>query len=376
MTDIYFIRHAESFGNLTRRAYGWYDGLITPRGYDQIKCLEKRFENIKVDAVYSSDLTRAAQTAGAIYKRKKLPLNKERGFREVSLGAWEDAPWGELPALFPKAYSDWTENPLNFAVPGGEMYHEVYARAKKALDRIAKENDGKTIVIVSHGATLRMLMHGITHGDDLTNVASDDWGDNTCVSLFKADGGVYTEVFKNDNSHLAEMSGYKENMGWVREGGGRNVYFELARLPRDKEKIRAYHAEAWLCIFDEEIKNIKDVDDKAARVLRQDKRNIAFGYCGDGEIGMIEMDDAISLYPSSGHISLVYLKPEFRRRRYGIQLIGHAMSKYKAQGKKHLSVRVSEKNTSAYEFYKKYGFYEVFREVEDNVRQIVMLLDI
>ena len=52
MTEIYLIRHAESFGNLTRRAYGWYDGLVTPKGYKQIKCLEKRFSDIKIDAVY------------------------------------------------------------------------------------------------------------------------------------------------------------------------------------------------------------------------------------------------------------------------------------------------------------------------------------
>ena len=43
MTDIYFIRHAESFGNLSRRVYGWYDGIITQKGYEQIKCLERRF---------------------------------------------------------------------------------------------------------------------------------------------------------------------------------------------------------------------------------------------------------------------------------------------------------------------------------------------
>lgn len=376
MTEIYFVRHAESFGNLTRRAYGWYDGFITPKGYRQIKCLEKRFEDIKIDAVYSSDLTRAMETAGAIYKPKGLPLNTEACFREISLGAWEDLPWGEIPSRFEKAYSDWRENPLAFSVEGGEMYHEVYARAKKALGRVVAENDGKAIAIVSHGATLRMLMHGLSHNDDLTDVAHDDWGDNTCVSLFRAEDGKYTEVFKNDNSHLSEMADYNENMRWVREDGGRNIWFELASLPRDRDKIRAYHAEAWLDIFGDEISNLKDVDLKAKRVLRQDKANIAFGFCTSGEVGMIEMDDAIVLYPSAGHISLVYLKPEFRRRRYGIQLIGHAMSKYKALGKKHLSVRVSETNTAAYEFYKKYGFYEVFRETEDKIRQIVMLLDI
>ena len=88
------------------------------------------------------------------------------------------------------------------------------------------------------------------------------------------------------------------------------------------------------------------------------------------------LDEDICVYPNAGHISVVYLNPEFRRMRYGIQLIGHAMSYYKNIGKKHISVRVAEDNIPAQNFYKKYGFYEAFREVEDNTKQIVMLLDI
>ena len=219
-------------------------------------------------------------------------------------------------------------------------------------------------------------MHGIVRNGDLREVVKDDWGDNTCVSLFHAENGIYTEVLKNDNTHLAEMSDYKENMRWVREGVGRNAWFRLAVYPRDKEKIRAYHREAWIDIFGDEPPSDSAVDQKAKRILRKNPASIAFGYCPDGEIGMIETDDDISLYPSAGHISLLYLKPQFRRKGYGIQLIGHAMNNYKEKGKKHLSVRVAETNTSAYSFYKKYGFYEAFRETEGMFNQIIMVLDI
>ncbi|MBQ6901837.1 MAG: GNAT family N-acetyltransferase [Oscillospiraceae bacterium] len=376
MTDLYFIRHAESFGNLTRRAYGWYDGILTPKGYRQAECLRKRFADIAIDAVYSSDLTRARETAAAIYEPKGLALHTDAAFREISLGAWEDRPWGELPSLYPEAYENWLAHPLAFRVEHSESYADVYARIKPALDRAVCENEGRTIAVVSHGAAIRILMYGITHNGDLTDIEKSDWGDNTCVSRFRFENGKYTEIFKNDNSHLSAMPGFSDNMNWVREGGGRNVWFEYAEYPRDKEKIRTYHAEAWLDIFGDEIANIRDVDSKARRVLKKSSDNIAFAYCTDGEIGMIETDEDIKLYPSAGHISLVYLKPEYRRRRYGIQLIGHAMSKYGNMGKKHLSVRVSETNKSAYAFYKKYGFYEAFRETEDKVRQIVMLLDI
>ena len=376
MTEIYFIRHAESFGNLTRRAYGWFDGIVTEKGYKQIECLKNRFKNVNVDVVYSSDLSRTRETAKAIYESKGIPLICDGAFREVGIGVWEDRPWGEIPITHPEEYLNWSEKPLSFNVEGGETYAEVYLRSKTALDRIVEENDGKTIAVVSHGATLRMLMYGITRDGNLEDVEREDWGDNTCVSLFTYENGVYTEKFRNDNSHLSQMPNFTDNMRWVREGGGRNAWFKCADFSRDKQKIRDYHRRAWLDIFGDEPQPDREVDKKAMRVLRQSSENIVFAYCPDGEIGMIELDEDICIYPGAGHISVLYLNSDFRRKRYGIQLIGHAMSRYAALGKKHISVRVAETNHAAIEFYKKYGFYEAFREVEDTFRQIIMILDI
>ena len=96
MTQIYLVRHAEAEGNLYRRIHGHYDSLITDLGYRQIAALAHRFESIHVDAVYSSDLFRTRTTAGAIYKPKGLPLVTRKALREVSMGVWEDRPWGEV----------------------------------------------------------------------------------------------------------------------------------------------------------------------------------------------------------------------------------------------------------------------------------------
>ena len=77
MTRIYIIRHAEAEGNLYRRIHGQYDSLVTPLGYRQIQALEKRFQDIHLDAVYSSDLFRTQTTAKALYLPKGLPLQLE-----------------------------------------------------------------------------------------------------------------------------------------------------------------------------------------------------------------------------------------------------------------------------------------------------------
>ena len=69
MTTVYLIRHAEAEGNLYRIAHGQYDGLITDRGYQQLRVLKKRFDDVPIDAVYSSDLFRARTTARAMSRR-------------------------------------------------------------------------------------------------------------------------------------------------------------------------------------------------------------------------------------------------------------------------------------------------------------------
>ena len=93
MTTIYLIRHAEADGNLYRRAHGWYDSVITDRGYRQIAALAKRFTSTHFDAVYSSDRRRTMTTALSVYKTHGLPLVTTPRVREIGIGVWEDHPW-------------------------------------------------------------------------------------------------------------------------------------------------------------------------------------------------------------------------------------------------------------------------------------------
>ena len=95
MTTVYLIRHAEAEGNLYRRAQGHYNSTITDRGYRQIAALAKRFADIPIDAVYSSDLARTCTTALAVTCPKKLPLHTSEQLREVGMGVWEDRTWAE-----------------------------------------------------------------------------------------------------------------------------------------------------------------------------------------------------------------------------------------------------------------------------------------
>ena len=74
MTRIYLVRHAQSEGNLYRRAHGRYDSLVTPQGYAQLEALKRRFADIPVDVVYASPLFRTRTTAAAICGPKHIPM--------------------------------------------------------------------------------------------------------------------------------------------------------------------------------------------------------------------------------------------------------------------------------------------------------------
>ena len=118
MTTIYLIRHAEADGNLYRRAHGWYDSVITDRGYRQIAALSKRFADTKFDAVYSSDRFRTMITALSIYKTHGLPLRTVRALREIDVGYWEDTPWAELERTDPEQLAYFSNDSQKWHVDG------------------------------------------------------------------------------------------------------------------------------------------------------------------------------------------------------------------------------------------------------------------
>ena len=85
MAKVYLIRHCESEGNACRRTQAQVDALVTTKGYEQVEALRKRFENVPVDAVYSSDTFRSLKTAEPIAKDHNAPVRVRISLREVTV---------------------------------------------------------------------------------------------------------------------------------------------------------------------------------------------------------------------------------------------------------------------------------------------------
>ena len=222
---------------------GQYDSLLMPRGYLQRDFLEKRFENIRIDACFSSDLTRACLTAGSIYIPKGLPLQKNACFRELNVGVWEDLTYGYLDRNFYDDMSRFSHDPINWHVTGSETYSRYTDRFITGMVDAAKEYDGGTICIFCHGAVLRgTLMH--LFFDDCADRLP--LGDNTAVSRLFYHNGSFSYDYLNDNSHIpTELSTFYIQSWWRKTDNRKaaNLYFEPFQ-PEDCLQLYGHHRAA------------------------------------------------------------------------------------------------------------------------------------
>lgn len=212
-TIVYLVRHAEAEGNISRRFHGQFDSNLTENGLRQALLLAKRFENEKVDIIYSSDLKRAYDTAKAVAEVKGLPVITDKKLREFSGGLWEDVEWDELPKRFPESFTAWEKEPHTAQIPGGESMIELQDRIKAAFYDIVSKNEGKNIAIFTHGTAIKVLFCHF-HGIPIKNWDKLPWQDNTAVSLVEVAGNTVKIIYEGDNSHLGEYSTLAKQDWW------------------------------------------------------------------------------------------------------------------------------------------------------------------
>lgn len=204
MTDVYLVRHCEAVGNRNRTFQGVSDCDITDLGQKQLECLSEKFKNIHLDAVYSSPLKRAYLTAAAANKYHQLPITKVQGLIEIDGGEIEGVSWVDFPQTRPDLEYAWSVEPHNFHPKGGEPMRSVFERSWKAVMDIVSENSGKSILIASHGCTIRNIMCN-AYGRKIEQLNTVPWADNTSVSLLRFDVNKLPEIImNNDVSHLPE----------------------------------------------------------------------------------------------------------------------------------------------------------------------------
>lgn len=360
MTKLYLIRHAEAEGNLYRRAQGQYDSNVTPLGQAQIAALAERFQSTPIDALWSSDLVRTRSTAAAILRfHPNLTLHTTARLREIAVGAWEDVPWGNIARTEPEQLWLFDHDPARWSVPGGEPFSALTARMENAVLTLAAKYSGETVAIVSHGLAIRALLCRLL-GVSSEDIGSLPYGDNTAVSLLTEENGRLRVQWYNDSSHLDGGLSTFSRQSWRRPGTSaerKYTRFEPLDPRREPELYSRCYAETWKSSHGD-LKGYAPVIylRMAERHARQDARCVMKLYQGQTFGGLIELDPDRGQEDGSGWISLVYIDPALRRQRLGAQLIGHAVSYFRRQGRRLLRLHVSATNETAIGFYGRAGF--------------------
>ncbi len=309
MTKIYLVRHAEAEGNVYRRIHGQYDSRITPNGLRQVEALRARFQDIPIDACYTSDLNRTCVTARAVYLPKGLELRRDRRFREVDLGRWEDIPFGWLERFEPERMTQFNKEPQLWSVKDSETFPEYTQRFLTALREAAEENDGKTIAVFTHGCVLRGVQYLL---------GGNEWPpycDNTAVSLLDYENGAFQIEYLNDSSHLSDEISTFARQKWWRTGGDRrdfNMWFET-------EGETSYAV----------------LRDRRVGHIRVSGRS-----CEKGEL----------------RIEDIFLEESHRGRALGAQLLGQAVSLARKMGCGTLAAAVPDEMRHALHFFERQGF--------------------
>ena len=375
MTTLYLIRHAEAEGNLYRRIQGQWDGEITPRGKRQIEALAERFRDVPLDAVYSSDLRRTIETAGAILRYHDLPLQTTPRLREIYMGAWEGLAWGDADHAEPEQMFYFNHDPARWQIPGAEPYAVLEARMTSALRDIAARHPGGTVAVVSHGTAIRTYLAarlGIASGE----IGTLAHGDNTCVAKLEFENGAVHVAYHNDASHLPEeLSTFTRQTWWkgVDKDPG-NLRMEQMTFPRDSAFYIACYRDAWRTIHGTEEGFTAQLYLASAQKHARTRDAVMRLMSGDTPVGMIELDEHHKGADGRLWLSFLYLTPHAREQGWGVQLLGHAVWYCETRGFPGIRLHCAAANAHAQGFYEHYGFTCVGEDAGVRAREAALSL--
>lgn len=186
MTKIIMVRHGQSVANLEERFAGFSNFDLTDLGRSQAKLAAEYLysKGEKIDKIYSSDLLRAHNTAVPFAEKYQLPINDTQALREIYAGEWEGLTFTELAERYTKDRTVWIEDFSNSRCTGGESTRELFRRIVKAVKEIARDNDGKTVLITSHATPVRAI-DCYSRGWGEERIGDVKFVKNSAISMFE-----------------------------------------------------------------------------------------------------------------------------------------------------------------------------------------------
>jgi probable phosphoglycerate mutase len=204
-TRIYMVRHGATQLSAEDRFAGAVDVELSEEGKFQAARLAERLMDDSIEAVYCSPMTRTVQTATILAMPRNLPIVQQEGLREIHHGHWEGMRRADVEAQFPEEYAAWEEDPFTFAPRGGEAGVNVIARALPIVREIVLQHRAQNILVVSHKATLRLVISSLL-GFDARGYRDRLDQSPACLNVLDFKDPVRARlVLFNDVSHYANQ---------------------------------------------------------------------------------------------------------------------------------------------------------------------------
>lgn len=158
MTKFILVRHGLSTANNTGIFCGQYNAPLAEEGFSQAEDVAKYVcENYKIDAIYSSDLSRVVDTITPTAELLNLEIIKTKELREINVGNWQGKSLAQIEKEDPETFAPYQACDTSVKLGGAESFDDAAGRALNFLKQLAKDNPDKTILIGSHGGVIRTL---------------------------------------------------------------------------------------------------------------------------------------------------------------------------------------------------------------------------
>ena len=204
-TRLYLVRHGATPLTMEDKFSGAEGVYLSDEGRQQVERLAQRLQDRDIAAAYSSPLSRAADTAHIIIKPHGLPLTTLDGLKEISHGHWEGMTRREVEQRYADEYAAWEEDPFTFAPEGGESGLSVLSRALPAIRQIVTQHKDQIVLVVSHKATLRLLISSLLGFDPRGYRDRLDQAP-ACLNIMDFRDSMHARLMLfNDISHYAEQ---------------------------------------------------------------------------------------------------------------------------------------------------------------------------
>jgi broad specificity phosphatase PhoE len=202
MAELILARHGETVWNVEKIYRGRTDVNLDEMGIKQAELLGKYLSSWAIEAIYSSPLKRALDTANIIARYQKVGVHIAEGLIDFDYGEWQSLPEQEAKKLYPALHNEWHNNPHKVKMPGGESLEDVRRRAIEVVNDVLSKYQS-SVVLVSHRVVNKVLICSLLGLDNshFWSIKQDVGG----ITIFDYVDGRLVLTRHNDTSHLREL---------------------------------------------------------------------------------------------------------------------------------------------------------------------------